>query len=446
MAEDKFDFAFEDDQTNHTEAQIIEDSQALDIGYIPDKITHRDKIIRDILGNTLRKPIAQNEGGQHGIIIGPPGSGKTATAKYIIRNVKDENPDSNFEIIYMNCSSHSNGQAIFKKLCEEVGTEFKPGVELADNITRFKNRIKEIENQSIIIVLDEVHCLTGSRRDHLNKPVLYQLSRPTEEMDSSPEWQGNITILAISNDEILTEISDEVNSSFDPKKYDFTRYTEDEICDILMNRQEQAYTEQMLSKHAIKKISNEVYSNFDSDVRKAIDILKKIPSYTSDISELKNDKKKQLEIVEEAIRTVQKDRIQEAFYSQDPDFYIVMAALHQQLEADKSRLKYITESYEKACELAQREKKGDNFQARRSFVYRHLEKLVDLNLLEKSKHYDGKNKPSYYEANFDLEIFQELVEDRLRRNQVLDEIENGLTTNTFESEAEDFLGKVMGET
>jgi len=72
-----------------------------------------------------------------------------------------------------------------------------------------------------------------------------------------------------------------------------------------------------------------------------------------------------------------------------------------------------------------REKKGDTFKARRSFVFRCLEKLVDAGLLEKSKAYQEKNKPNRYIAHFDLDLFSELIEDRLERHQLISPFKEG---------------------
>jgi predicted transcriptional regulator len=93
--------------------------------------------------------------------------------------------------------------------------------------------------------------------------------------------------------------------------------------------------------------------------------------------------------------------------------------------------------------MAMREKKGSNFAARRSYVYRQLEKLVEANLLEKKKSYQEINKPNRYHANFDLDIFQEIIEDQLRRKDLLKNLKEEDYSVQAEKQAEEVLDSHM---
>jgi len=437
------DFNFQDSTEEQENQRLIEDDDRLNIRYIPEEIRHRDDQMSRIAEKTLSE-VAAGKKGSDILILGPPGTGKTATVKYMVDQTRQHNPGDKFEILYINCSTYSSGQALFKQLCEKVGADFKPGVELAKNINRFKDKIREKGGKSILIVLDEIQELHSDRRDHLSKPVLYELSRPTEGQELE-EWSGNITVAGISNDpKILDYIESDVMSSLEgPKIVEFPTYTVDEITDIVHERQVEAYVEPVLSGASVRKIAEEVQDNFNSDVRKTIEILKKIPSKVENTDYLSTNEDRQKQVVGEIITELQKDRIREVCYSKEDDFYIVMAALHQQLVNDKAKLKYITEAYGKACETAMREKKGSNFAARRSYVYRQLEKLVETNLLEKKKSYKEMNKPNRYHSNFDLDIFQEIIEDQLRRKDLLKKLKEEDYSVEAEEEAEEVLDAHM---
>jgi len=431
------DYNFQESESGDQNQELVEDDSRLDLRYIPEQIRHRDEQMQRIAESTLSQ-VVNGKKGTDLLIVGPPGTGKTATTKHMIQKTEEHNDDSQYEILYVNCSTYSSGQALFKELLNKVGADFKPGVELAKNINRFKNKIEEREGKSILIVLDEMQELVTDRRDYLSKPVLYELSRPTEGQGVD-DWDGFITIIGISNDpEVLEYIDDDIMSSLEgPKVVDFPNYTVEEIADIVGQRQNSAYVEPILTGSSVRKIAKEVNENLNSDIRKGIEILKKIPKYSDDKHKLMNDEDRQHRILEEIITELQKDRIRQAFYSGDDDFYVVMSALYNQLKAEKSKLKYVTESYCKACEVAMREKKGDNFAARRSYVYRQLEKLVDADLLQKNKNYKEMSKPNTYEPEFDLEIFREIVEDNLRRRSLLGDLKSESYTVTGEVDEDD---------
>lgn len=439
------DYNFQDSESSEQNQELVEDDSRLDLRYIPEQIRHRDEQMQVVADSTLSQVVNGKKGADL-FILGPPGTGKTATTKHMIQKTEDHNDSTEYEILYVNCSTYSSGQALFKELLNKVDAEFKPGVELAKNINRFKRKIEEREGKSILIVLDEMQELVTDRRDYLSKPVLYELSRPTEGQGVD-DWDGFITVIGISNDpEVLEYIDDDIMSSLEgPKVVDFPNYTVEEIADIVGQRQRNAYIEPVLSGSSVRKIAKEVNQNLDSDIRKGIEILKKIPKYSDNKEKLMSDESEQERILDEIITELQKDRIRQAFYSGDDDFYITMSALYNQLDADKSKLKYVTESYQKACQVAMREMKGNNFKARRTYVYRQLEKLVEADLLDKNKNYKEMSKPNTYEPNFDLEIFRELVEDNLRRRGLLGDLKSGSYTVTGddEEEVEERLGKMV---
>jgi orc1/cdc6 family replication initiation protein len=439
------DYNFQDETNGNTKDEnkekIIEDTERLDLSYIPEQINHRDEQIREIAKNSFA-PVANGRKGSDLLIVGPPGTGKTATVKHVKQKTEENNDRSKYEILYVNCSTNSSGKGLFTALCNSIGIEYKEGVELSHNINRFKNKIKENSDKSFLIVLDEIQELRNGRRSYLSKPVLYELTRPSEGTPDD-NWSGSITLIGISNDpQVISYLDDDVKSSMDgPKVVEFPKYKKGEIAEILSRRQESAYTTPLLSGSALKKISEEVRNNFGGDIRKGIEILRKIPDNSPDVMKLLDDDEKQLEVVDEIIKEIQRDRIRQVIYSGKTsgkeDFYLVMASLYMQLYEDDAKLKHITEAYEEACEIAMREKKGDTFKARRSFVFRCLEKLVDAGLLEKSKAYQEKNKPNKYIADFDLDLFSKLIEDRLERHQLISpfkEANSSLLDTSSESE------------
>lgn len=432
---------------------IITDSSKLDIGHVPDKIPHRQHIIDQLLENTFSS-VLKGEQGDHALLLGPPGTGKTATIKHLLKKIEEHDNKPDLEILYINCANRSSSQLIYEKMCNKLGLDFVRGKGLPENMENLFRYLHEESSPDLLVVLDEIHELhnTRSSRNYLNKPVLYSMTRPHNYVSdiSEEDYAGNITFIGISNDkEIIQKIDLDMESSMDEQIHHFKEYTQEELVDILSHRQQKAYSEQILSKPALGKIAKEIAENFNGDVRKGIRILKNLPKDIESPSVVVNSQEKQIEIVESTIERIQRNKIYKVLYSKDDQFFLVMHALYQQLQNEKPHLKYVTESYSKACEYAMVEKRGDDYESRKSFVYRQLEYLVDIGLLEKTKDYSEPKNPNCYEAVFNLEVFREAVEDNLKRAGLLEELTNqdlGLTSEeqTASEEAEEVLNEHMG--
>ncbi|MCU4753433.1 AAA family ATPase [Halobacteria archaeon AArc-curdl1] len=444
----KFDLTNCTDQNNTQ--RIISDDTKLDIGYVPEKIPHREHIIEELLNNTFAPVINENQG-QHAILVGPPGTGKTVTIKHILQKVRENNDTSHIKTIYINCADRSSGQAVYEKLCDDLGLKFVRGQGLSKNITSIMEYINSESTPDLLVILDEIHELhsTRSDRDYLSRPVLYSLSRPHQCVSEVAEdgFKGNITFIGISNEaNIIEEIAPDVKSSLSHATYNFKKYTEEEIVDILSQRQQEAYSEEILSKPALRKIAREIAQNFHGDIRKGIDILKNVPNGIESPSVVVDSQKKQIDVVESTIEKIQRDKIQQVFYSKDKHFYLVMSSLYQQLKKGKPHLKYVTQSYSKACEYAMVEKQGEDYKARKSFVYRQLEYLVKIGLLEKTKDYSEPKNPNCYEEIFNLEVFKEAVEDNLERERLLEKIrDQNLVLNLEEQEAANEAEEILDQ-
>lgn len=419
MENDQINFNFQENPQDKEDEKLIEDRKKLDTDWIPERIRYRDQQINNLAENVFSK-VANGKEALDTIVYGPPGTGKTSTVKFMKKQTEKENDTSNFRIEYINCKDNSSAQGVFKELSHRFDSKFKRGVSIGDNAKRLKRKFTELEEESVLIILDEAHELYDHRRSYLSTPVLYHLSRPTTSLDMEI-MPVNINVMVVSNDtEIKDKIEEDVASSMEgPQDIQFPEYTEDEIVSIIDSRQRKAYTEEVLSSTALRKVAKEVSNNFDGDVRQGISILKKIPDFSDDVMTLKDDRSRQIEIVDDIIVDLQRNKINSVLYAEDDDFYIVMSAFYQQIVQDKARLKYITESYDRACEIAMREKKGTDWNTRKNYVYRQMEKLVDQGLVTKTKNHREMSKPSRYEPNFDPELFRDMVNDMLERKGLL---------------------------
>jgi cell division control protein 6 len=403
--------------TKNQQSKVIENREKLKISHIPDQLKFREEEIKKIVNQLFVEALDGNEG-QDAVITGEPGTGKTAVVKYVLNKLEGSYDTSRMDYAYVNCKTNNSKQEVFKAALNSLGMDFKRGVGLGENIDKLFQEYSDPEDNSLVIILDEVDELYKARREYIND-VLYILSRPDEHSDGF-QFSGSLNVVCVSNDNKLYDYleMDVEDSSFSPEKFEFLTYTVDEITEILMERQKQAYREEVVDREYMEEIAEVVSSKFNGDIRVGIRILKKIPKNLDSTA----DHVDQSELVEKAIDDVKKSRIEKVLNGKDEHFLLVMAGMLQNFQSDKSRLSYIVDSYRGLCEVAGVEKNEDDFnksddesRARsRSYVRRKLEYLVEENILDKQKRYDKPRNPYFYEPTVDVELFLEMVEERLK--------------------------------
>lgn len=406
------------EDSNHRENSVVKNRDKLKISHIPDKLQFRQKEIQKIVNDLFVDALEGNEG-QDAVITGEPGTGKTAVMKYVLRKLDENYDTSRMDAVYVNCKTNSSQQEVFKAIMNSLDLEFKRGVGLAENIDKLFQEYRRPEDNSLVIVLDEVDSLYKSRREYLND-VLYTLSRPDEHSDGF-RFAGSLNVVCVSNDDNMYDYLeiDVDDSSFSPEKFEFLPYSVNEITEILLSRQEEAYREQILDRDHMNRIAEVVAHKFNSDIRVGIRILKKIPkNIDSDLEEIDQSR-----LVEDAIEDVKRSRLEKVLNGKDEHFLLVVAGLLQNYSSGKSKLSYIVDSYRGLCEAAGVEKNEDDFEQSdsesrtrsRSYVRRRLDYLVDENILEKQKRYDKPRNPYFYKPTVDVELFLRMVEERLEK-------------------------------
>lgn len=407
---------------------LIENQEQLKISHIPDKLKYRQDEINEIVQSLFKHALKGHEG-EDLVITGRPGTGKTAAVKYTKNKVFDHYDTSDMDVAYINCKTNNSKQEVFKAIMQSMEIPYKRGVGVGENVSKLLEKYKDPEDNSLVIILDEIDELYKARRDYIND-VLYILSRPDEHTDAF-RFRGNINLICVSNDKKLYDYLefDVDDSSFNPERLEFLTYNVDEITDILMGRQETAYKDKVLDEEYMKEIAEVVYERFNGDIRVGIRILKRIPKILED-SDMSEGK-----LVRKAVNDVKRGRIEKVLNGKDDHFLLTMSATIQNFKKDKSKLKYIVDSYREACEKAALEKNGSDFDVdtdesrakSRSYVRRKLEYLVDENILSKEKRYDKPRNPYFYKPEVDVDLFEELVNERLERS--------GLTSRLKEIES-----------
>jgi cell division control protein 6 len=427
---DIFGINNQDKQKNHSE--VIENQEKLKISHTPDRLKFREETIQNIVHDTF-EPALQGYEGEDVVLTGKPGTGKTAAVKYVQKKIRENYDTSELRSIYVNCKTNNSKQEVFKAIMESVDLSYKKGVGVGENVSKLFESYNDPEDEVLVIMLDEVDSLYKSRREYIND-VIYTLKRPHENSDMF-EFEGAINLICVSNDKQLFNYleRDVMDSCFAPETYEFLSYNEDEITAILMDRQDKAFRKQLVDESAMRKISEIVNDKFDGDIRAGIKILKKLPKYIGEVPNLESSKRNQKRLVTKATEDVKRSRIEQVLNGKDTHFLLVLSAMTQCFQRDQSRLKYIVDSYRTACEKAFLEKHGkdvtesdsDSRAKSRSFVRRKLEYLIDQSVVSKERRYDKPKNPFFYQPEVDLQILEEMINERLNRKGVKARFEKG---------------------
>jgi len=282
------------------------DRDVLRPSYIPDVLPHREEQINQLASVLVTALEGQRP--SNILLFGKTGTGKTATIKYIGKEIERANTDlRNVHFIYMNCEVVDTQYGVLQNIGNVFIEDFDQRIPFTGWSTeRVYNILREKideEKRVIIIVLDEIDRLISKSGDD----VLYHLCRINEDLRSA-----RVSVIGISNDLKFTEFLDpRVKSSLSEEKMVFPPYNAEQLRDILSQRSALAFDDGVLEPSVIP-LCAALAAQEHGDARRALDMLRvaaeiaernHMPIITdSDVIKAKN--KIELDCVTEAIRTL----------------------------------------------------------------------------------------------------------------------------------------------
>lgn len=308
---------------------IFKDKEVLRPSYIPGVLPHRIQEINALA--SICSAALRNETPSNVFIYGKTGTGKTAVASYIGKELlkKGSELDKKIAFVYINCEIVDTDYGVIYQIGNNVINGWQERVPFTGwPAEKVYHELKaEIDNQSLIalIVLDEIDKLIAKSGDK----VLYWLSRMNGDMQ-----KGRASIIGITNDLKITEFLDpRVKSSLGEEELIFPPYNAAQLQDILRERSSIAFNLGILADGVIP-LCAALAAQEHGDARKALDLLR----VSAEIAENEKAGRVTEEHVRKAQTKIELDRATEVIRTLPTQSKIVLLAIILTEEASGGQL------------------------------------------------------------------------------------------------------------
>ncbi|MBI4448074.1 AAA family ATPase [Candidatus Woesearchaeota archaeon] len=239
------------DETLSGDESLFVNELALDAEFLPKNLPHRENQ-QQYLAECI-KPLLQKRNGKNLLIIGPSGIGKTAAAKFVLREMEERGLDEEVFPIYVNCWKKDTAYKMILDICEQVGFKHvfnKKADELIKDATTIINK------KAAVFIFDEVDKLESQQ-------IIYQLIEDV--------YRKSIFLITNTSD-WMSELDQRIKSRLIPEILEFKPYNHAETEDILKKRINYSFVKGVWNEEALTLIVEKTAEI--GDIRSGLFLLK----------------------------------------------------------------------------------------------------------------------------------------------------------------------------
>ena len=254
-------------QYHERSSRVFRDASKLSFDYVPERLVHREAQFSKLW--MLFRPVLEQGTSQTAFLIGPVGTGKTATSKrFCLDMVKEaQGMDRAVDFVIVNCRQRNTESSVLLRLVTHFDEHFPDRGFSSSEMLRSLRKHIEKRKIHLVVVLDEADVLIRRGAGDL----IYHLSRFDEEKVGG---KASMSLILVSQKYVLDMLDPASSSTF--KKANailFDRYSARELSDIVAERASLSLFPDAINKECVELIGD-IASEF-GDARFAIELLEK---------------------------------------------------------------------------------------------------------------------------------------------------------------------------
>ena len=370
---DKIDAIFNSFVSNN----LFKNKSVLQSNYNPQSITHRDAQIESVA--SILAPALRGERISNLFLYGKTGTGKTLSIQHVGEkmNVRlKEMGEDYLRFVYVNCKLKKVADTEYRILAEiisELGGKVpSTGLPTDQVYSRFIDLIDQ-KKQMIVLVLDEIDQAVKKISDNF----IYSLTRLNTELKNA-----QISIIGISNSlTFMDNLDPRVRSSLGEEEIIFPPYNALQLQDILKERADNAFKDQVLEEGVISKCA--AYAAREHGVaRRDLDLLR----VAGEIAERENSKNIKLAHIDSANNKIERDKMLDIIESEPKQFQLVLHSIFL-LEKGKEAI-FTGEVYNMYQDVCTKTKNEALTQRRVSDILAEFDMLglINTHVISKGRH------------------------------------------------------------
>lgn len=242
--------------TDH-QRSLFRDATVLTDGYSPDEPIGREALVERV--HEAVRPVAHRKPPTNLALFGPPGSGKTTVVRHVLDQLER---DTRVATATINCWQYRTRPAFLTELLIQLGyPEPRKGRPVDERLGTFQERLAK--SDGIVVALDEVDQLTHQRE------IVYDLHETGARADAA------LGLILVSTQPLTAlELEARSRSRFDYRSLPVQPYSADDLADILHQRVENAFEQDVVAPDAVERIATTV-ADHDGDCRRAFALLRR---------------------------------------------------------------------------------------------------------------------------------------------------------------------------